>query len=182
MTRQERIIRAMACSGNLFLLVTLPEIRRQGMTYLSFYALQRVVERVTSGQVGPYSEWALRRETGLEDYETSRACRLLEKSGLVKISKDEGDRRIRLLRPTALGHRVLNKIMSEAGNQLWDGILPAGRTRRVKNAASLLQQANRTLLGPLQLSFFDRDLFQREPKRRRSKRQGSGRPSQSGQK
>lgn len=182
MTRQERIIRAMACSGNLFLLVTLPEIRRQGMTYLSFYALQRSVERVTVGQEGLYSEWSLRRETGLEDYETSRACGLLERSGLVKVSKGEEDRRIRLLKPTALGHRVLNKIMSEAGRQLWDGILPAGRTRRVKNVTSLLQQANRTLLGPIQLSFFDKDLFQQKPRRKRPKRQGASRPSQSGQK
>jgi len=53
----------MAPSGNLFLLLTLPEMRRQGLTYLAFYALQRTVD------VGEFSEYWLRRETGLEDYE-----------------------------------------------------------------------------------------------------------------
>ena len=56
MTRHESFLRALAPAGNLFLLLTLPEMRRQGITYLAFYALQRTVDE--SG----YSEYQLRRE------------------------------------------------------------------------------------------------------------------------
>lgn len=90
MTREERVTRAMACSGNFFLVLTQPELRREGMSFLSFYALQRAVERAKDPG-GKYSEQWLRSETGLEDYETSRACTLLVRSGLVKASKHDDD-------------------------------------------------------------------------------------------
>ena len=76
----------MACPVNFFLVLTQPELRRQGMSFLSLYALQRAVERAKDPD-GPYSEQWLRSETGLEDYETSRACTLLVRSGLVRLWK-----------------------------------------------------------------------------------------------
>ena len=63
MTTQERFVKAMAISGNLFLLITLPELRRQGMTYLSLYALQRTVEIASNSSVNRFSEYWLRVET-----------------------------------------------------------------------------------------------------------------------
>jgi DNA-binding MarR family transcriptional regulator len=176
MTKQERFVKAMATSGNLFLLITLPELRRQGMTYLSLYGLQRTVEIANRGSANRFSEYWLRSETGLADYETSRACSLLEKSGLVKVSKDAEDGRVRLLTPTPRGRRVLDKILSTAANRLWDGIQHPGRIRRMTEATEALRRANRILLGPLQLSFFDKDLFPKEPRRNRSKKQPAARP------
>ncbi|MGC2615142.1 MAG: hypothetical protein WA354_14005 [Terracidiphilus sp.] len=164
MTREERVTRAMACSGNFFLVLTQPELRREGMSFLSFYALQRAVERAKDPG-GKYSEQWLRSETGLEDYETSRACTLLVRSGLVKASKHDDDRRVRKLVPTALGCRVLSRIMEAAGRRLWNGIDHAGRIRRVKEVTSHLQRANRILHGQFQLSFFDRDLSEKKPRR-----------------
>jgi DNA-binding MarR family transcriptional regulator len=174
MTRQERIVKAMSTSGNLFLLISLPELRRQGLTYLAFYALQRAVE-IAGHSADKFSEYWLRCETGLADYETSRACTLLERSGLLKFSKSDDDGRIRLLEPTARGHRILDKILSAAADRLWDGIQRPGRIRRVTEATAALQRANRILLGPLQLSFLDKDLFPKEPRRKRSRKQpGAG--------
>lgn len=164
MKEQEAFVRAMAPSGNLFLLITLPELRRQGLTYLAFYALQRTVDE------GAFSESWLRCETGLPDYETSRACTLLAKSELVKIGKSTQDGRARVLIPTARGRRVLGRIISSAAGRLWDGIPPAGRTRRLDEAADLLHRAGEKLLGPLQLSFFDTGLSEDPPRRRRKKR------------
>lgn len=169
-------MRAMAPTGDLFLLITLPEMRRQGLTYLSLYALQRAVEIANRDSDDRFSEYWLRRETGLPDYETSRACSLLEKSGLVEASKDAEDGRVRLLTPTALGRRVLDKILSTAANRLWDGIQHSGRTRRVSEATEALKMANRILLGPLQLSFFDKDLFPKQPRQNRSRKQPDAGP------
>ncbi len=181
MTKQERIVRAMATSGNLFLLISLPELRRQGLTYLAFYALQRAVE-IAGHSADSFSEHRLRSETGLADYETSRACTLLERSGLVTFSKAEGDGRIRLLEPTARGHRVLDKILSTAANRLWDGIPRPGRIRRVTEATEALWRANGILLGPLQLSLFDKDLFPKRPQRNRARRQPAIGPNKGGAK
>jgi len=166
-------VRAMATSGNLFLLITLPELRRQGMTYLSLYALQRAVEIANCGQADRFSEYWLRSETGLEDYEASRACTFLERSGLVKVSKDPQDGRVRLLTPTARGRRVLDKILSTAANRLWDGIQTPGRIRRVTEATEALRRANRILLGPLQLSFFDKEVMPQEMRRKLFYKQAS---------
>lgn len=165
MTRHESFLRALAPAGNLFLLLTLPEMRRQGITYLAFYALQRTVDE--SG----YSEYQLRRETGLQDYEASRACAFLAKRGMVSIGKAQKDRRVRVLVPTDRGRRVVDKILSLAARELKNGIPAPGRFRRLAEATTSLRQANRILRGPLQLSFFDRDLFHRDsPKRAPQKR------------
>lgn len=158
MTRQERIVHELASPGSLFLVLTLPELRRQGMTYLSLYALLRTIERASDRSGDCYSESWLRSETGLEDYETSRACRLLAKGGLVTASKAKEDGRIRELKPTERGRRILDRIISEAGRRLWTGIHHPGRIRRLKEATAHLRKANRILHGPFQLSFFDRDL------------------------
>ena len=164
MKEQDVFVRAMASSGNLFLLITLPELRRQGLTYLAFYALQRTVDE------GNFSESWLRCETGLSDYETSRACTLLARSELIKIAKSMEDGRARVLTPTARGRRGLAKIISAAADRLWEGIPAAGRTRRLNEAADFLHQASEKLLGPLQLSFFDTGLSEAPPHRKRKKR------------
>ena len=164
MGKQENFVRAMATLGNLFLLVTLPELRRQGLTYLAFYALQRAANE------RDYSEYWLRGETGLADYETSRACTLLARSDLIRISRSGKDGRVRFLAATPRGRRVLAKIISMAADRLWDAISPPGRNRRWDTAAEQLRQASDTLLGPFQLSFFDTDLDEVEPRRRRKKR------------
>jgi len=154
----------MATPGNLFLLITLPELRRQGLTYLAFYALQRAADE------REYSEYWLRSETGLPDYETSRACKLLAESSLARISRSEEDGRMRILRPTPLGRRVLARIISTAASRLMDGIPTFGRSRRLDEAAAFLHQASNRLLGQFQLSFFDTDEDETPPRQRRKKR------------
>jgi DNA-binding MarR family transcriptional regulator len=144
--------------GNLFLVLTLPELRRQRMNYLSLYALQRAVKVGGKPSDEYYSHSKLRRETGLKDYETSRACALLEKGGLVKFARAEGDGRERILIPTDRGKGLLTEIMESAGKRLWDGIDDVGRTRRVKGTTEHLRKAHRSLRGPLQLSFFEKEL------------------------
>lgn len=164
MTKHDEFVRIMAPLGNLFLLITLPELRRQGLTYLAFYALQRVID------LGEITEYGLRCETGLADYETSRACALLAKSELVKIARSDEDARVRILTPTARGRRLLTKIISAAATRLADGIPRAGRSRRMDEATDLLRQATDKLLGPFQLSFFDPDISDNQPRRKRKKR------------
>ena len=44
LTKCKQFLRAVAPSGNLFLLLTLQELRRQGLTFIAFYALQRTIE------------------------------------------------------------------------------------------------------------------------------------------
>jgi DNA-binding MarR family transcriptional regulator len=167
MTRQERLVKAIAPSGNLFLLITLPELRRQGLTYLAFYALQRAVEIANDGSGGWFSERWLRSETGLPDYETSRACRLLEQSGLVRFSRSARDRRVRLFSPTTRGRRILGRIMSTAADRLWEEIPFPGRRRRVTEVTQMLNRAYEILHGPFQLSIFDREVYEEKPRRGR---------------
>src|ERR1017187_10616698 len=88
----EQFLRAVAPSGNLFLLLTLQELRKQGLTFIAFYVLQRTIEYLGT------SASALRQETGLADYEISRACKFLVGSGLAVMTRDEKDKRVRLLR------------------------------------------------------------------------------------
>ena len=121
MTRQERLVDAMAPTGALFLLITLPELRRQGLTYLALYTLGRTIDVARPWRDEGFPVSALRRETGLSDYETSRACSLLKRSGLVEIVKAAEDRRERVLMPTARGKRTLARIYSSAAKLLWDG-------------------------------------------------------------
>jgi DNA-binding MarR family transcriptional regulator len=153
----------MAPLGNLFLLITLPELRQQGLTYLAFYALQRAVDE------GSFSEYWLRCETGLADYETSRACAVLAKSELVRISRSEKDGRVRILTPTARGRRLVTKILSAAAARLVEGIPRPGRTRRMDEATNMLRRATDKLLGPFQLSFFDPDVEDDHLRRKRKK-------------
>src|SRR4051812_11835386 len=136
MTKHERFLRTLAPAGNLFLLLTLPELRRQGVTYLAFYALQRTVDE------SEYSECQLRRETGLQDYEASRACGFLAKSDLVKIRKAHEDQRVRVLVPTQRGEHLINKVISVAAQELKAGIPAPGRFRRLSEATESLRQAN----------------------------------------
>ena len=151
--RFDELVEAMSPLGNLVFLLTINEVRRQGLTYLAFYALQRAVEEPS------YSQYWLRQETGFEDYEISRACGLLAKSDLIEMKKGQRDRRVRLITPTKRGRQVLAKVLSQASSRLEKGIPTPGRIRRVAGVTRSLRDANRLLLGPLQLSFFDRDLF-----------------------
>lgn len=152
----ERLVQAMAPSGNLFFLLTLQELRRQGLTFLAFYILQRTIEE------REFFELWVRRETGLDDYEVSRACSFLAQSGLIRKEKYQADARVRVLTPTDRGVSVQNRILSTAADRLKEGVPRSGRLRRVSEAAQLLQQGNSILLGPLQLSFFDTDLVEEE--------------------
>ena len=174
----ERLVQAMAPSGNLFFLLTLQELRRQGLTFLAFYILQRTIEE------REFLEFWARRETGLDDYEVSRACSFLAQSGLIRKEKYQADARVRVLTPTDLGVRVRDKILSTAAERLKEGVPRSGLLRRVSEAAQLLQQGNSILLGPLQLSFFDTDLVEEEAsksvkRKRKSRKPAKGRPTRS---
>ena len=153
--KSKQLIRSIAPSGNLFLLLLLQELRHQGLTFIAFYALQRVIEEQG------ISEFQLRRETGLDDYEISRGCKLLASSELIEISRYEKDRRVRVLTPTRLGIQIHDRILSAAAKQLQmglsidDGFHGVGENRRLTEAIESFRIGNRALLGPLQLSFFD---------------------------
>lgn len=164
MEEHKAFVRALAPSGNLFLLITLQELRRQGLSYLAFYALQRIVDE------GEFAEWGLCGETGLADYEISRACKLLAKSDLIEITKLAEDRRVKILTPTKRGRQVVSRIMAKASDRLEEGIPAPGRPRRLKEAAAFLHRASEKLRGPLQLQFFDSGLEGDPPRRKRKKR------------
>ena len=151
-----KLIEALAPSGNLFFLLTAQELRQQGLSFLAFYVLQRIAEE------HEVTEYQMRSETGLPDYEVSRACKLLVDSGLVEANRWEQDRRIRLFRGTALGCKVHGRVLSAASKKLSRGIPKPGRLRRIAEAEEHLRNGNKKLLGPLQLSFFDTDLFDEE--------------------
>lgn len=161
------LIDAIAPSGNLFFLLTAQELRKQGLSFLAFYVLQRTIEEQGA------SEYGLRSETGFPGYEVSRACKLLTDSGLVEASRWERDARVRLVQDTALGRKVHKRVLSAASARLAEGIPTAGRLRRISEATEQLRKGNKTLLGPFQLSFFDPDLFDEEQadakKRKRKK-------------
>jgi DNA-binding MarR family transcriptional regulator len=157
MTRQERIAAALAAPGNLFFVLTQPELRREGISFLALYALQRVVKEADDGSV--YSEQRLRSETGLKDYEASRACRSLVESDLATESRHPDDHRVKLLAPTARGRRILTKIVEGVGQRLWHATSPLGRVRRMREVTGHLREADRILHGDLQLTFFDNDLL-----------------------
>jgi DNA-binding MarR family transcriptional regulator len=151
----EQFLRAVAPSGNLFLLLTLQELRKQGLTFIAFYALQRTIEYSGS------SASALRQETGLADYEISRACKSLVSNGLVVLSRDERDGRVRILRPTKLGIKVHDQVVSAAAKRLQKdfstdyGVPLATENRRLTEATEFFRKGNRTLRGTFQISFFD---------------------------
>src|ERR1035437_9288852 len=151
----EQFLRAVAPSGNLFLLLTFHELRKQGLTFIAFYVLQRAI--VYSGS----SASALRQETGLADYEISRACKFLVRSGLVVMSPDEKDRRVRVLRPTKLGIKIHDQVLLAAARKLQkdfsseDRLSISAENRRLTEAAQAFRKGNRSLRGPLQVSFLD---------------------------
>src|SRR5260370_19619907 len=116
LSKCKHLVRAIAPSGNLFLLLLLQELRQQGITFIAFYALQRVIEEPG------ISEFQLRRETGLENYEISRGCKFLAGSALIKIAPAVEDRRVRVLRPTSRGEKIRGQVLSEASKQLQRGL------------------------------------------------------------
>ena len=152
--KYERLVRAIAPSGNLFFLLAIQELRRQGITFLAFYVLERCVEELE------ISQHSLRRESLLEDYELSRACTVLADSDLIEVNKSSGDARVRLVRSTARVRRVHKQVLSAAARRLEDGIPIPGRLRRLSEATECFRKGNRMLLGPLQLSFFDTELLE----------------------
>jgi DNA-binding MarR family transcriptional regulator len=153
-----KFLRAVAPSGNLFLLLTLQELRRQGLTFVAFYALQRAIEYPGS------SESALRQETGLADYEISRACKFLDSRKLIVIGPAEKDRRVRLLRPTKLGITIHDQVLLAAAKKLQkdfsseDRLSISGENRRLTEASESFRKGNRTLRGSFQVSFLDTHL------------------------
>ena len=100
-----QLVQAIAPSGNLFFLLSIQELRRQGLTFLAFYILQRTIEE------RELSEYGIRQETGLDDYEVSRACTFLGHSGLTRKRKSEADARVRLRTPTNRGIRIWNQVL-----------------------------------------------------------------------
>ena len=155
LSKSKQLIRAIAPSGNLFLVITLQELRRQGLTFIAFYALQRII------QVPLILQSSLGQETGLEYYEISRACKFLVGSGLIEIARGAKDKRIRMLTPTNLGIQVRDRVLLAAARRLQegcstrDGSSCVGEDRRLMQAAEAFREGNRILRGPLQLSFFD---------------------------
>jgi DNA-binding MarR family transcriptional regulator len=151
----KQFVQAIAPSGNLFLLLTLQELRRQGLTFIAFYALQRIIK------VPGISEFQLRQETGLEGYEISRACKFLSSSRLVEAAPDENDRRVRLFKPTSHGKKIHHHVLAAAATRLKEGMSletgfhGLGENRRLEEAAESYRNGNRIFHGPLQLSFVD---------------------------
>jgi DNA-binding MarR family transcriptional regulator len=158
-----QLVRALAAPGNLFLVLTLQELRRQGLTSVAFYALQRVVGN------GICTERSLRKETGLPEYEVSRACRMLVSSGLVESVRSIADKRVRELSPTQRGIRVCNRILMEASRIIEASLTRPGRERQLEEASASFRKANVILRDSFQLSFFD-DLAE-DPKSPTHKRQ-----------
>src|SRR5260370_10701031 len=108
----KNLVRAIAPSGNLFLVLLLQELRRQGITFIAFYVLQRVIE------APGISQFQLRRETGLEHYEISRDCKFLADSGLIKIGRTTEDRRVGVLRRTNRGVKIRGPVVSKSAKQV----------------------------------------------------------------
>ncbi len=158
LTNCKQFLQAIAPSSNLFLLLTLQELRQQGLTFIAFYVLQRTIDEKGS------SESALRRETGLADYEISRACKLLASKRLVEIGRTKQDKRVRVLSPTEHGIKIKDEVLLVAAKRLQesfpvpvdeDDLSGAGDDRRLTEAAKSFRDGNGTLRGVFQVSFFD---------------------------
>ena len=80
-----RLVRAIAPAGNLFFLLTIQEMRRQGLTFIAFFVLQRIIREPG------LPEFVMQKETGFSDYEVSRACGLLVRSGLAEKKRSDSD-------------------------------------------------------------------------------------------
>jgi DNA-binding MarR family transcriptional regulator len=161
LTKCKLFLQAISPSGNLFLLLTLQELRKQRLTYTAFYALQRAI-----GDNGT-CESVLRQETGLADYEISRACKSLLSRGLITIRQSQGDKRVCVLWPTKLGIEIHNQILLAAAKELQKDFsadksyLVRTQNRRLKEAAEFFRQGNRTLRGAMQTTIFDMCKFPR---------------------
>ncbi len=142
--------------GGLFLLATLPELRKQGLGHVALYALERTIQESVPYRDEGLPVSALRCETGLTADEISKACALLKRSNLVTIQEAAGSGRERILMPTVRGILVLDKILAAAADRLWKDIPPPARGRRVSEATRILRKASDKLLGPIQLSIFDK--------------------------
>lgn len=160
----------MAPAGNLFFLLTIQEMRRQGLTFIAFFILQRIIREPG------LPEFVMQNETGFSDYEISRACSFLVRSRLAEKKKSDSDGRVRLLSATERGIRVWDQILSAASTRLKEGLPVPGRLRRVSKATAFFLKANRMLLDPLQLSFFDTDLFKKDKRKVASGRQKTRNP------
>jgi DNA-binding MarR family transcriptional regulator len=155
MKKMEPVVHALAPLGNLFLVVTVPELRREGMTYLSLYALQRAIEIADTSTTRHFTQEMLRTETGAPTYEASRACGFLTASELLEMGRDPQDKRVRVLIPTARGRRALHRIFSGAARRLWSGIPSEGQVRRMAEITEALLEVQRMLRGEFQLCFTD---------------------------
>ena len=97
----------------------------------------------------------------MADYEISRACKFLVGRGLVVMSRDEKDRRVRVIRPTKLGIKIHDDVLLVAARRLQKDFssvsrhLIATQNRRLKEASESFRKGNRTLRGEFQASFFD---------------------------
>ena len=150
----------MAPSGNLFLLLTLPELRRQGLTFLAFYILQRTIDE------REFFELWVRRETGLDDYEVSRACSFLAQSGLIRKEKYQADARIRVLTPTDRGVLVRDKILSTAAERLKEGVPRSGRLRGSPKRLNCFNKAIASSSGRCNCRFSIRIWLRKKPRNR----------------
>lgn len=160
MNAQERLATAFGPLGNLFQLVAQPELRCRNLSPLAFYALQRAIQEAddSNREDDAYSESQLTRETQLGDYKTSRACSFLRQRGLVTLAPASWDRRVRLLMPTEQGRATAREVMAATGKRLWTGIPPTARKRRVRVLTEQLRDADKTLHGIWQPTFFDKDV------------------------
>jgi len=94
----------------------------------------------------------------------------------VTIEHVAGDQRERLLMRTERGIHILDTILTAAANRLWDGLPPLARGRRVSEATKFQRQATDKLLGPLQLTFFDKRAPTRTRKQPQKDKQPLGMP------
>ena len=157
----------MAPVGGLFLLATLPELRKQGLGHLALYTLERTVQETLPWHENGFPVSAIRGETGLNADEISKACAFLKKSDLVTIERAAGSGRERVLIPTKRGIRILDKVLAAAADRLWNDLPRPARGRRVSETTRILRSASDVLLGPIQLSIFDKYVAPRAIKRSR---------------
>jgi DNA-binding MarR family transcriptional regulator len=165
-----QLAEALTDSGILFLVLTLRELRRQGLTLTAFYALQRVIEdRVCT-------ELSLRNATRLSDYEISRACRMLAKSDLIETKKSDTDKRVRVLSATRRGIRVRDRILAQAGKVLQDEFPAPEYKHQIPKVIEAFRLANDALHGEFQIPFgglLDELELKRRKRRKRTKRADS---------
>ena len=75
------------------------------------------------------------------------------------MARSSEDKRVLLLIPTEQGRSVFSEIMAASGKRLWNRIPKSARKRRVRVLTNQLRDADQTLHGLWQPSFFDSDAF-----------------------